>query len=71
MNDPYSGDVKVSFKCSEALHEMLDATARFEHRAISQVCRMALAEYFANRGYFDPENISKLAAGRRTGDTNE
>lgn len=71
MNDPYSGDKKVSFKCSDAFYEMLDAAAKFEHRAVSQICRMALAEYFANRGYFDPENISKLAAGRRTGETHE
>jgi predicted transcriptional regulator len=71
MNDPYSGKAKVSFKCSDALYEMLDASARFEHRAISQICRMALAEYFASRGYFDPENISKLAAGRRIGETDE
>jgi len=61
MNDPYSGPARVSFKCSEAMAEMLKAVAAFEHRSESQICRMALAWYFEQQGYFDDETVSKLA----------
>lgn len=63
MNDPYSGKSRASFKMSEDMRVMLKATARYEHRSESQVIRMALAAYFAQQGYFDPENIARLAAG--------
>lgn len=64
MNDPYSGKARVSFKCSEEMAALLKAAARYEHRSDSQICRMALAHYFTSQGYFDPENITKLATGQ-------
>lgn len=64
MNDPYSGAARVSFKCSEEMAALLKAAARFEHRSDSQICRMALAAYFDQQGYFDPDNITKLATGQ-------
>ncbi len=65
MNDPYSGPARVSFKCSEAMQQMLRSAAAYEHRSDSQICRMALAAYFEKQGYFDPDNITALATGRR------
>ena len=61
MNDPYSGPARVSFKFSEAMAEMLKAVAAFEHRSESQICRMALAAYFDDQGYFDEDNIAQIA----------
>jgi hypothetical protein len=69
MHDPYTGSARVSFKCSDAMAELLRASAAFEHRSESQICRMALAAFFESRGYFDPENIAALAAGKAV--TNE
>jgi hypothetical protein len=46
------------------MSELLRASAAYEHRSESQICRMALAAFFENRGYFDPENIAALAAGK-------
>ena len=68
MNDPYSGKARVSFKCSDSMAEMLKASAAYEHRSESQICRMALAHYFQDKGYFEPDNITKLAAGKAIGE---
>ena len=62
MNDPYSGPARVSFKCAEAMADMLKAVAAFEHRSESQICRMALAWYFEQQGYFDEKTINTEAA---------
>jgi len=67
MNDPYSGKARVSFKCSEEMAALLKAAARYEHRSDSQICRMALAHYFQEQGYFDPDNITRLATGQPKG----
>ena len=67
MNDPYSGKARVSFKCSDELAALLKASAAYEHRSESQICRMALAHYFHDQGYFDPENITRLVSGQPLG----
>jgi hypothetical protein len=46
---------------------LLKAAARYEHRSDSQICRMALAHYFQEQGYFDPDNITRLATGQPKG----
>ena len=58
----------MSFKCSDELATLLKASAAYEHRSESQICRMALAHYFQDQGYFEPENITRLAAGQPIGD---
>jgi predicted transcriptional regulator len=65
MNDPYTGNARVSFKCSDDLSVMLSAAARYEHRSESAICRLALAHYFTDQGYFDPANLAALAAGKK------
>lgn len=67
MSDPHSGPARVSFKCSDAMAQMLKAAARYEHRSESQLIRRALAAYFENEGYLDSDNIERLAA-IKTGD---
>jgi predicted transcriptional regulator len=68
VNDPYSGKARVSFKCSEEMATLLKASAAYEHRSESQICRLALASYFHEQGYFEPENIARLA-GAETGES--
>lgn len=63
-NDPYIGEARVSFKCSDDFAVMLKAAARYEHRSESAVCRLALVRYFTEQGYFDPNNLAALANGR-------
>jgi hypothetical protein len=46
------------------MQTMLRAAAAYEHRSDSQICRMALAAYFEKQGYFDPDNITRLATGQ-------
>ena len=64
MKDPWTGTARVSLRCSEDMRTMLIAAARYEHRSESQIMRLALAHYFTEQGYFDPENISKLATAK-------
>jgi predicted transcriptional regulator len=64
-HDPYTGTARVSFKCSDDLATMLRAAGRYEHRSESAICRIALAHYFTDQGYFDPANIAILAAGKK------
>lgn len=51
MRDTYTGDERVSLRCSKEMKTMLIAVGQYEHRSESQVIRLALAKYFADQGY--------------------
>lgn len=70
-NHPLTGTARVSFKCSDELADMLEAAAGVEHRNTSDICRIALHEYFAAKGYYDPENLLRMAAGLRANNNTE
>lgn len=55
-----TGKARVSFKCSPELAAMIEAVARFEHRNTSDICRVALHDYFLVRGYYEAATLSKL-----------
>jgi hypothetical protein len=42
---------------------MLEAVARFEKRNKSDVCRLALHEFFQERGYYEPAMLNVIAKG--------
>lgn len=51
MRDAYTGDERISLRCSQEMKNMLIAVGQYEHRSESQVIRLALAEYFTAKGY--------------------
>ena len=61
--NPLTGPNLVAFKCSDELQTMLNAAARFEKRNVSDLCRVALYDFFAARGYFEPEMLEAIAKG--------
>lgn len=64
------GTERITVRMSEELKLMTEAAADFEQRNVSDICRIALTNYFTDQGYFDPGNITKLAtASPRTGRT--
>ena len=65
-----TGKSRVSFKCSPELEAMIEAVARFEHRNVSDMCRLALHDYFMKRGYYEAATLSKLG-GTHDGEESE
>lgn len=61
--NPLVGKNLVVFKASDELQTMLEAVARFEKRNKSDVCRLALHEFFSERGYYQPEMLNLIAKG--------
>ncbi len=61
--NPLVGPNLVVFKASDELVTMLEAVARFEKRNKSDVCRLALHEFFQERGYYEPAMLALISRG--------
>lgn len=61
------GPERITIRVSEELKIMTEAAANYEQRNVSDICRIALTNYFTDQGYFSPDFITKLATANSPG----